>query len=272
MKKIGLVIILIVAFLGGLFGYKYFSQSHNYSSAITQAHAALNEQNWTDAKYYYTAAQKDNKTVEARTALQQLQYAIQADKNASQAKWQVAADLYKTARTVDGAVPLVNKNIKIAANKVHVKLLAAKAASDASKRAASESKKAASESSDAAASSRAASMSASIAASSSREASISASLASSSASSRDAANSHSVSDANKHSETATSQSSDTAPSASSDPRSFDSTDVATARQQLMAAGYNVKDLPSSEIQAAMNEVINSHGGLSLEDVAQEHKW
>ena len=281
MKKIGLVIILIVAFLGGLFGYKHFSQQHNYNRVITQAHDALNEQNWTDAQYYYEAAQKDHKTVEARTALQQLRYAVRADKSAQQEKWHMAADLYHTALGVDGAIPAVNKNIKIAAAKVQVKLRAAQAAKESSKRAASESSRAASASSNAAASSRAESLSSSIAASSSRASSLRASSESraSSLAASESKASRANEESSKNEESASSeasssdsQPSDTAPSASSDARNFDSADVATARQQLIDQGFNVADLPTEEIQAAMNEVINSHGGLTLADVAQQHKW
>lgn len=144
MKKFGLVLLLIIAFVCGIIGYRHVTINQGYEATMTNAHNALNKQNWSDAKFYYQEAQKEKKSVEARTALDQLVYAIRADKSANKGDWQDALDWYHTAKVVDGAVDLVNENIDVAVRKVktsrassEAKVSSSKAASVASSKAAS---------------------------------------------------------------------------------------------------------------------------------------
>lgn len=280
MKKFGLVLLLIIAFVGGIIGYRHVTSNQGYEATMTNAHNALNKQNWSDAKFYYQEAQKEKKSVEARTALDQLVYAIRADKSANKGDWQDALDWYHTAKVVDGAVDLVNENIDVAVRKVktsrassEAKVSSSKAASVASSKAASASiaasqSKAASEA--AALSRKAAELSSSVAASVSRS-SAAQSISEAFKSSKSASDSTTDSSVSDSSDTSSSDAS-SIPASSSSERQMDSADVAAARAELIAKGYNVQDLPASELQAAMNQVIDSHGGMTLEDIAKQHKW
>lgn len=279
MKKFGLVLLLIIAFVGGIIGYRHVTNNQGYEATMTNAHNALNKQNWSDAKFYYQEAQKEKKSVEARTALDQLVYAIRADKSANKGDWQDALDWYHTAKVVDGAVDLVNENIDVAVRKVktsrassEAKVSSSKAASVASSKAASASV-AASQSkaaSEAASSSRKAAELSSVAASVSRS-SASQSISEAFKSSKAASTSTTESSVSDSSDT-TSSDAGSVPAGSSSERQMDLADVAAARAELIAKGYNVQDLPASELQAAMNQVIDSHGGMTLEDIAKQHKW
>lgn len=279
MKKFGLVLLLIIAFVGGIIGYRHVTNNQGYEATMTNAHNALNKQNWSDAKFYYQEAQKEKKSVEARTALDQLVYAIRADKSANKGDWQDALDWYHTAKVVDGAVDLVNENIDVAVRKVktsrassEAKVSSSKAASVASSKAASASV-AASQSkaaSEAAFSSRKAAELSSVAASVSRS-SASQSISEAFKSSKAASTSTTESSVSDSSDT-TSSDAGSVPAGSSSERQMDLADVAAARAELIAKGYNVQDLPASELQAAMNQVIDSHGGMTLEDIAKQHKW
>lgn len=279
MKKFGLVLLLIIAFVGGIIGYRHVTNNQGYEATMTNAHNALNKQNWSDAKFYYQEAQKEKKSVEARTALDQLVYAIRADKSANKGDWQDALDWYHTAKVVDGAVDLVNENIDVAVRKVktsrassEAKVSSSKAASVASSKAASASV-AASQSkaaSEAASSSRKAAELSSVAASVSRS-SASQSISEAFKSSKAASTSTTESSVSDSSDT-TSSDAGSVPAGSSSERQMNLADVAAARAELIAKGYNVQDLPASELQAAMNQVIDSHGGMTLEDIAKQHKW
>ena len=89
MKKIiVIVVVLIVAFAAGVFGYQTMSKDKQYSSDIRNAHAALKQRDWESARQFYKASQKQKVSVEARTALEQLDFAISADKKADKSDWQ----------------------------------------------------------------------------------------------------------------------------------------------------------------------------------------
>ena len=227
MKKIiVIVVVLIVAFAAGVFGYQTMSKDKQYSSDIRNAHAALKQQDWESARQFYKASQKQKVSVEARTALEQLDFAISADKKADKSDWQEALSLYKSATTVDGAIKIVNKNVKVAMQEIKLKRDSVKHAAVSSKAKAS---------SEAAASVAAA-----------------------------------------HSETTSSNVTSSSQSSSSDSasseRQIDSKDIATARGEWAALGYDVANLSSTEIQAAMNNYIDARGGLTMDQIAQQMGW
>lgn len=260
-KKIIIVIVLIVAFAAGIFGYQMFNKGQGYEANIRNAHAALNEQDWQSAKAYYQAAQKDKVSVEGRTALEQLQIAISAQKKADKHDWHEALSLYKSATAVDGAISIVNKNVKVAMKQVKATRASIKASSASSKAAAE--------------SSKAASVSASMASASSKAASVAASQASAAASSK-AAYSSSVAAANSAaaSSSAAAESNSEAKQPNDVPgdRPMDSADVAAARNQWLGLGYDVANVSTDEMQVAMNKVIDGHGALSMEQVADQMGW
>lgn len=227
MKKIiVIVVVLIVAFAAGVFGYQTMSKDKQYSSDIRNAHAALKQQDWESARQFYKASQKQKVSVEARTALEQLDFAISADKKADKSDWQEALSLYKSATTVDGAIKIVNKNVKVAMQEIKLKRDSVKHAAVSSKAKAS---------SEAAASVAAA---------------------------------HSATTSSSVTSSSQSSSSDSA----SPERQIDSKDIATARGEWAALGYDVANLSSTEIQAAMNNYIDARGGLTMDQIAQQMNW
>ncbi|MEE0002049.1 MAG: hypothetical protein UFS73_05340 [Weissella confusa] len=234
MKKIiVIVVVLIVAFAAGVFGYQTMSKDKQYSSDIRNAHAALKQRDWESARQFYKASQKQKVSVEARTALEQLDFAISADKKADKSDWQEALSLYKSATTVDGAIKIVNKNVKVAMQEIKLKRDSVKHAAVSSK-----------------------------------------AKASSEAAASKAAYSSSVAAA--HSATTSSSVTSSSQSSSSDSdspeRQIDSKDIATARGEWAALGYDVANLSSTEIQAAMNNYIDARGGLTMDQIAQQMGW
>lgn len=243
MKKIiVIVVVLIVAFAAGVFGYQTMSKDKQYSSDIRNAHAALKQQDWESARQFYKASQKQKVSVEARTALEQLDFAISADKKADKSDWQEALSLYKSATTVDGAIKIVNKNVKVAMQEIKLKRDSVKHAAVSSKAKAS-----------------------SEAAASVAEAATAASKAAYSSS---VAAAHSATTSSSVTSSSQSSSSDSA----SPERQIDSKDIATARGEWAALGYDVANLSSTEIQAAMNNYIDARGGLTMDQIAQQMSW
>ncbi|QYU57390.1 hypothetical protein K1728_09545 [Weissella confusa] len=241
-KMIVIVVVLIVAFAAGVFGYQTMSKNKQYSSDIRNAHAALKQRDWESARQFYKASQKQKVSVEARTALEQLDFAISADKKADKSDWQEALSLYKSATTVDGAIKIVNKNVKVAMQEIKLKRDSVKHAAISSKAKAS-----------------------SEAAASVAEAATAASKAA-----------YSSSVAAAHSATTSSSVTSSSQSSSSDSdspeRQIDSKDIATARGEWAALGYDVANLSSTEIQAAMNNYIDARGGLTMDQIAQQMGW
>ncbi|WP_373891605.1 hypothetical protein ACAW68_08630 [Weissella confusa] len=268
-KKIIIVIVLIVAFAAGVFGYQTFNKGKGYEANIRNAHAALNEQDWESAKTYYQAAQKDKVSVEGRTALEQLKIAISAQKKADKHDWHEALSLYKSATAVDDAVGIVNKNIKVAMNQVKATRASIKESSISAKKAASSSK-AASESL------KAASVSASMASASSKAASIAASQSIAASSSKTASYASSVAAASSAAASSQAEAEKNSESQQSvdvpGDRPMDSADVAAARSQWDGLGYDVANVSAEDMQIAMNKIIDGHGALSMEQVADQMGW
>jgi hypothetical protein len=219
-KRVGIGVALVVALLVGFFGYTGYSNNKNASANIENAHKALANKDWSTAKTYYQQAQDDKKSVEARTAIEQLNYAIRADKYANKQDYKDALKLYQNALDVDGSIAVVNTNVKAVMKTIKA--------------------------SQAAASSSAAAKSSSTAASST--------AAASSAAAASAASESAASASRAASESAASSASSAAAAMSSIAAGFGGSDVATATEQIKAAGFSLDENSVRQIMAYM--VIN----------------
>ncbi|MDR3190142.1 MAG: hypothetical protein LBT80_02915 [Lactobacillaceae bacterium] len=130
MKKVILMIIgVIVVVAVGVGVGLHISTQNTVKADVTSARTALADQNWDEALFYYKAAQKKDPSVEARTAIQQLNYVVKGAHEDAAGNYDEAVEQYNVALKVDGALDRVNNVVKPAVIAAEVKAKSAPAKS-----------------------------------------------------------------------------------------------------------------------------------------------
>jgi len=113
MKKIILSILALIVVGGALFGgFTYITNNKSAEENVKAARQAVDQGDWLVAKKYYQKVQNKKPSVEARTALQQLNLLVAGDKATRDKDYETAVNQYNAALKVDGGLARINNKIK----------------------------------------------------------------------------------------------------------------------------------------------------------------